>query len=104
MTTSRRGKPKIHHRGHFYINQYYSGSRAFKYWACVKRYCKGRLNMDKEGRIIVRGEHTHSANDTGILFTVVDEEENSNIVKYVTPSNHEKIEKFILKSIKKTTK
>ncbi|KAK6629300.1 hypothetical protein RUM43_003117 [Polyplax serrata] len=102
LTTSRRGKLKIHHRGHFYINQYYSGSKAYRYWVCVKRYCKGRLNMDKEGRIMVRGEHTHSVNDTGILFTVVDGSDSSNSVEYLTPSNHRKVEQIILKTLVKS--
>lgn len=58
--------------------------------------------MDKEGRIIVRGEHTHSANDTGILFTVVDEGDSSSSVEYLTPSNHRKVEKIILQALNKT--
>lgn len=55
--------------------------------------------MDRDGRIVVRGEHTHSVDDTGILFTVVDNDQTSGNVEYLTPSNQGKLEKILLKAL-----
>lgn len=53
--------------------------------------------MDTDGRITVKGEHTHSVDDTGIMFTVLENKESD--VKILLPSQQANVNKVILKTI-----
>ena len=54
--------------------------------------------MDSDGRITVKGEHTHSVDDTGIMFTVVEENDQKK-VKLLLPSQHINVNRIILKTV-----
>jgi len=48
----------ICYKGHNYVTQFFKGPKAFRYWMCQKRYCKGRLNLSKNGAATMKGTHT----------------------------------------------
>lgn len=41
------------------MSQYFTGPKAYRYWMCTRRYCKGRLNMNQFGEFVEKGQHFH---------------------------------------------